>query len=191
MGLTNYWPFTANAQTRFERLLKPHLKTLYRLAYRYTGSRDDAEDLVQDLLLKLYPRLQEIQTVDRLEPWLARVLYRLFVDQYRRQQRSPIDTMFDEDVVYGIHASTTAGPAEVVNMELTQQLLSDAMGRLKQDHRIPLILHEIEGYNLQEISDILDVPVGTIKSRLNRARSKLREIVRNMEPNHMHDVYNR
>ena len=191
MGLTDYWPFATNAQTSFERLLKPHLKTLYRLAYRYTGSRENAEDLVQDLLLKLYPRLQEIQRVNRLEPWLARVLYRLFVDQYRHQQRSPIDEMSDEDFVYSTHASTDAGPAQVTNMELTQQLISDALGRLKQDHRIPLILHEIEGYNLQEISDIMDVPVGTIKSRLNRARSNLRDIVRNMEHNNMRSVYNR
>lgn len=189
MGLINYWPFRPDPQTRFEQLLSPHLKRLYHLAYRYTGKRDDAEDLVQDLLLKLYPRLDEMLQVDKLAPWLARVLYRLFIDQLRKQQRSPIDLLDDEDVFYQIHAGTPADPADVVNAELTQEMINSALQKLKQDHRILLAMHDIEGYNLQEISNIIDVPIGTVKSRLSRARNNLREIIRRSSSNKIHSLY--
>ena len=102
MGIINrVWPFRQDSHAQFERLIRPHLKRLYSLAYRFTGQRDDAEDLVQDLLLKLYPRLEEMQAIDKLSPWLSKVLYRQYVDQYRRKQRSPISFMNeDEEAVY-------------------------------------------------------------------------------------------
>lgn len=160
------------------------MKRLYNLAYRFTGQRADAEDLVQDLLLKLYPRLEEMQAIEKLSPWLSKVLYRQYVDQYRRQQRSPISFMNeDEEVVYESHASDTAGPAENVNSELTQGILTDAMDKLNEDQRVLVMLHDVEGYGLPEISNMTDVPVGTLKSRLSRARAKLREILLVMEPN--------
>ncbi len=68
----------------FEALLMPQLAQLHRLAYHYTGQQCDAEDLVQELLLKLYPRLKELQRVKKLRPWLAKALYRLFVDRCRQ-----------------------------------------------------------------------------------------------------------
>jgi len=184
MGIINsVWPFRKDSHTQFEQLVRPHLKRLYSLAYRYTGQRDDAEDLVQDLLLKLYPRLEEMQQIDKLAPWLARVLYRQFIDQYRRKQRSPINYMDDEEAIYETQASDVAEPAEVVNSELTQDMLNNALNQLNEDQRTLIMLHDVEGYSLQEINKITDVPVGTLKSRHSRARSKLREIIRIMEPN--------
>lgn len=191
MGLTELWPFKRSEQARFEALVRPRLSGLYRLAYRLTGQRDDAEDLVQELLLKLYPRLAEMEQVDRLQPWLKRVLYRLFIDQHRRQQRSPIDRIGDENMFYQTHAGTSADPADVANRELTHRVLLGAMAELKPDHRLLLILHDMEGHNLQDISAIVAVPVGTIKSRLSRARARLREILRHREPNSLRSVYRR
>jgi len=74
----------------FEDLLRPQVEYLYRLAWRFTGSVADAEDLVQDVLIKLFPRTQELLEIEKLRPWLARVLYNQFVDSVRRQARSPI-----------------------------------------------------------------------------------------------------
>lgn len=182
--INSVWPFGQDSHAQFERLVGPHLKRLYKLAYRFTGQRDDAEDLVQDLLLKLYPRLEEMQAIDKLSPWLAKVLYRQYVDQYRRKQRSPISFMNeDEEVVYETHASDAAGPAERANAELTQGILSDALDKLNEDQRVLVMLHDVEGYGLPEISNMMDIPVGTLKSRLSRARAKLREILLIMEPN--------
>ncbi|MGD2118453.1 MAG: RNA polymerase sigma factor [Chromatiales bacterium] len=186
--MLNLWPFRQDAHSRFEQLVGPHLKNLYRLAFRLTGQRDDAEDLVQDMLLKLYPRLEEMQAVDNLAPWLSRVLYRLFVDQHRRQQRSPIDLMGDEEVVYEMHASTDARPDEAVNADLGNKLINDALLQLSEEHRIVILLHDVEGYSLQEINEMLDIPVGTIKSRLSRARNKLREHLQASDPNFVDHV---
>ncbi len=177
------WPFKKDSHAQFEQLLKPHLRKLYHLAYRFTGTQDDAEDLVQDLLLKLYPRLDEIQNIDNLFSWLSKVLYRQFIDNVRRQQRSPIHLMENEEAIYETHASEAAGPSEITNSVLTQDVLNGALNRLNDDQRVLVLLHDVEGYSLQEINEILDVPVGTLKSRLSRARTKLREVLHNMEPN--------
>lgn len=188
MGITNIWPFKKDAHAQFEALVSPHMNNLYKLAYRLTGQRDHAEDLVQDLMLKVYPRLQEMQGIERLAPWLSRVLYRLFIDQYRRQQRSPISLMGDDNVIYDTHAGDMAGPLEAANTELSQQLIYAALQQLSEDHRLLIMLHDVEGHSLQEINQITDIPIGTIKSRLSRARNKLREIINNREPEAVDNV---
>ena len=182
MGMINLWPFSKDSHAQFEELVSPHMNNLYKLAYRLTGQRDNAEDLVQDLLLKVYPRLQEMQGIEKLAAWLSRVLYRLFIDQYRHQQRSPINLMSDENVIYNTHASNMAGPSDVANAELSQELINAALAQLSVDRRILIMLHDVEGYSLQEINEITDIPVGTIKSRLSRARNKLRKIIQSREP---------
>src|SRR5262245_39417832 len=75
----------------FERLLREHVPALYRSAYRWTGTVDRAEDLVQQLLMRLYPRLAELRKLDRLRPWALRVMYRIFVDELRRERASPVE----------------------------------------------------------------------------------------------------
>ncbi len=182
MGIVNIWPFNKGPHSQFEDLVRPHLNKLYKLAYRFTGQRDDAEDLVQDLLLKIYPRLQEMQKIDKLSHWLSRVLYHLFIDQVRRQQRSPIGPMNDEEAIYETHASPTAGPSEIANSEITLQQINTAIQKLSEDHRTLIILHDVEGYSLQEINDMTGIATGTIKSRLSRARSNLRETLLKEEP---------
>ena len=178
----NVWPFKRNSQAQFEQLLQPHLKQLYRLAFRFTGQRDDAEDLVQDLLLKIYPRMEELQQVDKPGPWLARVLYHQYIDRIRRQRRSPVQSMDDEQLVYETHASHEAQPSDVVDSGIKNQILQQALLQLNEDQRMAVMLHDVEGYSLQEIEQILGVSQGTLKSRLSRARSKLRNLLQNMEP---------
>lgn len=182
MGIMNLWPIRRDAHAQFEQLLQPHLKQLYRLAYRFTGQRDDAEDLVQDLLLKLYPRLNELQSIDKPGPWLARVLYRQYIDRVRRNQRSPVQSMDDEQAVYEVHASSDAQPGEVAETAIHNRLLQQALDQLNEEQRSAILMHDVEGYSLQEIEQILDVSQGTLKSRLSRGRNKLRELLHIMEP---------
>src|SRR5882762_11464065 len=78
------------AELNFDDLLRPQVEYLYRLAWRFTGSVADAEDLVQDVLLKLFPKTEELLEIERLRPWLARVLYNQYVDSVRQRARSPI-----------------------------------------------------------------------------------------------------
>ena len=97
-----------------------------------------------------------------------------------------VDTLFnlmnDENVIYDTHASNMPGPSEIANTELTRELINTALGQLDEDRRILIMLHDVEGYNLQEINEMTGIPVGTIKSRLSRARNKLRKVIKIREP---------
>src|SRR5690349_21615237 len=80
----------AKAAAEFDHPLRDHIPALYRAAYRWTGAVDRAEDLVQELLVRLYPKLDELLGLDRIRPWALRVMYRIFVDQVRRERSSPV-----------------------------------------------------------------------------------------------------
>jgi RNA polymerase sigma-70 factor (ECF subfamily) len=190
MKLREIWSSQERQHAAFERLIGPHLKRLYRLAYRYAGNRDDAEDLVQDLVIKLYPRLEELKRIDRPVPWLARVLYRQFIDNYRHRQRSPIDPLQSGEEHYLTHPHPGAGPSDHASQASIRRLLERALEHVKTEQRMLLLMHDAEGYGLEEISEIVDLPVGTIKSRLSRARHHLRQVIQAMEPDFVSDVLN-
>ena len=168
----------------FERLLREHIPALYRSAYRWTGAVDRAEDLVQQLLLRLYPRLAELRKLEQLRPWVLRVMYRIFVDQLRRERSSPVqfgpDASADDE---GSVAENDAwldpgpGPQDLLEQDMTQERLLRAWERLGEEHRVVLAMHDIEDYTLPELAQIMEIPLGTLKSRLHRARARLRELL--------------
>ena len=169
--------------TEFDRLLRQHIPALYRCAYRWTGAEDRAEDLVQELLIRLYPRLDELRRVDSLRPWAMRVMYRIFVDQLRRERSSPVQfgmevagnsTSDDDEVEL---ADDSEEPARLVEQQLTHERILVAWAQLGEEHRVLLSMHDIEGYTLVELSTIVSAPLGTLKSRLHRARARLRELL--------------
>jgi len=182
MAIIKLWTSGQTEHEQFETLLRPHLQQLYRLAYRFTGQRADAEDLVQDIVVKLYPRLSEMQKIEKLGPWLARVLYRHFVDKLRSKQRSPLHLVSDEETELEEHHDETPDPAGNAETTLLQDRLQTALDQLNEDQRALMILHDVEGYTLNEIHIMHDVSIGTLKSRLNRARARLRELLKDMEP---------
>lgn len=182
MAIIKLRPVWQLEHQQFEELLQPHLHQLYRLAYRFTGQRADAEDLVQDVVIKLYPRLQEIQEIEQLGPWLARILYHHFVDRYRSKHRSQIHLAGENITALNEHKDETPDPEGNVEATLLQNRLQDALNQLNEDQHALVILHDVEGYTLNEIHTMYDVSIGTLKSRLNRARSRLRELLKNMEP---------
>lgn len=167
------------AAAEFDRLLRDHVPTLYRCAYRWTGASDRAEDLVQELLLCLYPKLDELRIVDNVRPWALRLMYRIFIDQLRRERSSPMqfgappanDALVDNerDELIGEHEE----PPELVEQQLTQERIEAAWTQLAEEHRVVLSLHDIEGYSLVELSPLMEVPLGALKSRLNSARTRL------------------
>ena len=186
--MINFRLFRNDSHYQFEQLVKPHLNKLYKFAYRLTGHQDDAEDLVQDLLIKIYPRLEEMQGIEKLSSWLSRVLYRIFIDKVRRDKRSPIDLMGKDESIYESQISEEGDPLNTVNSELNQKVVSSALQELKEDHRLLIMLHDVEGYSLQEINKITGVEIGTIKSRLSRARKKIREIIQKRDPSVIESV---
>lgn len=177
------------AQTDFERLVRPHLDHLYKLAYRFTGAADRAEDLIQDLLVRLYPRCEELAQIEQLRPWLVRVMYRLFIDQKRRDARTPYIALADSDLAaveetgdpYAEVADTGPGPETEFELNLDRERLLSAWDELSPEHKALLALFEIEGYTLDELETLLDVTRGTLKSRLHRARARLADLL-SVEP---------
>jgi len=183
------WPKSNKSRTsaaaQFDGLMREHVPTLYRSAFRWTGAVDRAEDLVQDLLVRLYPMLDELRQLDKVRPWAMRVMYRIFVDGLRRERNSPLQfgvdpadadpTMADEED-YG-YADPAGGPPELVEQQIAQQRIAAAWTLLAEEHRVVLSMHDIEGYSLVELGAIMEIPLGTLKSRLHRARAKLRELL--------------
>jgi RNA polymerase sigma factor (sigma-70 family) len=171
--------------TNFEDLLRPHVEYLYQLAWRFSGSVADAEDLIQDLLVKLYPRTRELLDIELLRPWLARVLYHQYVDSVRQRTRSPIVNLVggaeDDDDLLDTFPSMTDGPEAQAERHSLRERLLDALSRLNPEQRAVVTMHDVEGYSLEELESILETPVGTLKSRLHRARQRLRELLP-MEP---------
>jgi RNA polymerase sigma-70 factor (ECF subfamily) len=166
----------------FEALLKPELQRLYRLAFRLLGRAADAEDLVQDVLIKVYERRTELTSIAPLSPWLARVLYNHFIDHTRRYTKErlrtvPLSAMAPDEPDDAHLASQQPGPEQNASQALDKRLLTAALAELSLDHRAVLLMHDSEGYKLHEIQIITGVSLGTLKSRLHRARSRLREIL--------------
>ena len=173
MSIINLFRNRTKPADRFEDLLRPHIDPMYRLAYRLCGSRDDAEELVQLFLTRLYPKLEKIEQIEKLTPWLCRGLYNLYVDGYRRQQRE--NTLFDaDDMIDEASDDTDTTFIRASNVELSSRIES-ALEQLNPDQRLLVLLHDSEGYTLDELSGILQVPLGTLISRLNRAHARLKK----------------
>ena len=158
---------------RFHELLRPHVELMYRMAYRWTQSQTDAEDLVQDILTRLATRVDELEQVESLRPWLLRVLYNRYVDLYRRNRNSPVEeNHWDADTHPVDHAVDNRDDFARSD---DQRVLLDALEHLEDDHRDVVLLHDMEGYTAPEVADIMQISVGTVKSRLHRARARLRD----------------
>lgn len=165
----------------FESILRPHMLKLYRVAYRLTGRAEDAEDLVQDVLVKLYPKRRQLLEIEKLGAWLAKVLYRTFLDQQRRNKRSPLHLVVkgqnDDHDIIDIISSQEDGPAKGSERSETRSHLQAAIDSLNQDQRHLCLLYYVEGYTLVELEEILNIPLGTLKSRIHRARAHLRNFL--------------
>jgi RNA polymerase sigma factor (sigma-70 family) len=160
----------------FEALLRPHLDHLYRTAVRLTGQRQEAEDLLQELLLRLYSRRHVLPAVEELEPWLKKSLYNLFVQRWRSAARTPfsrLDPGYAESQLESIQSPDPSPEALTAQFDDRQMLLK-GLEQLSNEHRAVLIAHDVEGLSQIEVGDLLRIPVGTVKSRLFRARKALR-----------------
>ena len=167
--------YEQNQAKLFERLLQPHMPRLFRFAYRLTHSRPEAEDLFQDVLTKLYARLDELAALRDPAPWLNRVLYNHFIDNQRRYARRRLVDV-DEGQLAEQSIESLPDPRPDID-ESTFDTLQSALSKLSDEHRTVVLLHDAEGYKLEEIQNITGTPLGTIKSRLHRARARLREIL--------------
>lgn len=174
-------PGDSDNKATFERLVRPHFDRLYRLAFRLTGQTAEAEDLFQELLIKAYGKLDDIVQLDEPGSWLSRVMYNLFIDERRRFARRRLHTV-EEGFLPGDGLAAFAGtddPEQDQRRLEKMQQLDRALAQLSDEHRVIVLLHDTEGYKITEIQQLMDIPAGTVKSRLHRARARLREILTN------------
>jgi len=179
LGILKLFKSRNNLEDRFERLLRPHIDTLYRFAYQLCRSQDDAEELVQHYLTRLFEKIDHLESIERLSPWLRRGLYNLYVDDFRRTLRET--TLFSTEEFDDETATDLNTPFHQASNRDLADLIEAALGELNENQRVVVLLHDSEGYSLEELSEILQVPVGTLKSRLSRARAELKKLLA-MEP---------
>jgi len=155
-------------------LFAAHSRRLVGALTVYTGDHGDAEDLVQDLCVRVYPRIDELEGLDDPRAWLMRILYRLFIDLVRSRQRSPLRSMDATDPDEPVQAvSSEPGPEQQVEGILAHERLERAWRHLDNEQRMLLVLQGIDGHSLAEIERITGIAQGTLKSRLHRARARL------------------
>jgi RNA polymerase sigma-70 factor (ECF subfamily) len=170
---------TADQSLAFERLVRPHFDRLYRLAWLLTGAKPEAEDLFQELLIKAYGKLDDLVEIEEPGSWLCRVMYNLFIDEQRRFARRRMHTVEEGQLAGEGLENLPGGENPVLDNERIERIrrLDRALAQLSDEHRVVVLLHDTEGYKMTEIEELTGVPVGTVKSRLHRARARLREIL--------------
>lgn len=183
MKLFSY--FTRNKAQRFESQVRPHLENLHRYASRLTGHSEDAEDLVQELLFSLYRKDINLDSLDNVGTWLMKSLYHQFIDYTRKQKRNPgiPNTESAESLLSALPDNRQRAEMLAENVAL-QKKIQTILAGLNPEQRALVVLHDMEGLTLSELVPILDVPLGTLKSRLHRIHQNLREQIysENMEP---------
>lgn len=165
---------------RFERVMRPHFDALYGAASRFAASKSDVEDLVQDVCLKAFLKLDELESMQHQRAWLMRVLYNLFIDGQRKQQRSPLGLTqgtTDEDAIEFV-ASKQYQPEEQVDRMMQIDNILGAMKMLDREQCVLLVMHDVDGYKLKELQELTGLPLGTLKSKLHRTRVKLGRLLR-------------
>ena len=173
-----------NRSATFDRLIRPHMERLYRFAYRLTGSKPEAEDLFQDVLLKLFGKLDDLIEIEELGSWASRVMYNHFIDNRRRFSRQRLVSVDEGQLPPGGVEAFAGSDSPEQDAERLDNIirLDNALAELSDEHRLVVLLHDTEGYKLKEIQEITGDPIGTVKSRLHRARARLRELLSAPEP---------
>ena len=166
----------------WEEIVSTYSRRIYNLAYRFTSRTDAAEDLTQEVFVRVYRSLDQYDAKQGdLQNWLMRLARNLIIDDYRRRQRAPQNTHAEdlEGHTYHLRASEASPQKEMERRELGQQVQA-GIDKLPSDLRTCVILRDIEELSYQEIVELLKIPEGTVKSRINRGRIELAKILRRM-----------
>ena len=167
----------------WEEIVSFYSRRIFNLAYRFTSSVAAAEDLTQEVFIRIYKTLDQYDTKQGdLSNWLMRLARNLIIDDYRKRQRTPHDNLADDlaDHSYHLHTRTNSVQKEMERRELGAQVQA-GIDKLSPDLRTCVILRDIEELSYQEIVDLLKIPEGTVKSRINRGRIELAKILRRMK----------
>lgn len=165
-------------QEDFEEEIVPHLDAMYNFALRLTSDPSDAEDLVQDTIVKAFRFFSSYEKGTNAKAWLFRILKNSYINNYRKQSKQPNQVDYDE--VSSFYETIRADRTDTSDLEdkmfreLVDDDISQALDELPEDFRTVVLLCDVEGFTYEEIANMLDVPIGTIRSRLHRGRNLLK-----------------
>jgi RNA polymerase sigma factor (sigma-70 family) len=166
-------------QSIFNNEFMPHINSMYNFAYRLTLDSDDAKDLLQDTYLKAYRFIDSFQKGTNAKAWLFRILKNSFINDYRKKSKEPSKVDYQEVESYYNSEDVDRQITPDLRVEALKDMIGDeisnALNSLDVDFRTVIILCDLEGFKYEEMAKILDIPIGTVRSRLHRARNLLKE----------------
>jgi len=169
-----------NKRITFETEALPHMDALYRTALRMTKNENDAEDLVQEAYTKAYRFWDKFESGSNCRAWLFKIMTNIFINNYRSKSRSPMALNVDEiddNFLYGQLSSLDLeeNPEKKFFSKIFDDDVKKAIDNLPDDFRVVVVLSFLDGFSYQEIADITDLQLGTVKSRLHRGRKLLQK----------------
>ena len=167
----------------WETLLRAYTRKLYNLCYRFTGRTDEAEDLTQEIFVKVYQTLRTFDAAQgAFSTWLNRVARNHLVDHYRRTRKDRVTSSL-EDELETLEEKPSVGTEAVGQVESRErkEVLQQGLNRLSPDLREAVVLRDLHDLDYQEIAQVLGVPQGTVKSRINRGRLELARVLKRMD----------
>ncbi|NOT74855.1 MAG: sigma-70 family RNA polymerase sigma factor [Cyclobacteriaceae bacterium] len=163
----------------FNHEFLPHINSMYNFGYRLTLDRDDAKDLVQDTYFKAFRFIESFQKGTNAKAWLFRILKNSFINDYRKKVKEPNKVDYQEVEQYynsdDVDRQITPDLRVDALKDMIGDEISNALNALDVDFRTVIILCDLEGFKYEEMAKILDIPIGTVRSRLHRARQLLKE----------------
>jgi RNA polymerase sigma-70 factor (ECF subfamily) len=179
--LGNIIPFRSKPtdQDRFDQLVRPHFDALYVSAVRLTRSEQDAEDLLQEVLMKSLAWLDELERVEFRKAWLIKVMYNTFIDQTRSDQRSPLSQVDEAKHDPDQEPAHDDSLEHLFDRQQRVDRVLRAMRYMNYEDCALIGMHDVEGLTIKELKQVTGMPEGTIKARLHRARKKLGRLLAN------------
>jgi RNA polymerase sigma-70 factor (ECF subfamily) len=174
---------TANKTSQLERIFDvefmPHADALYNFSYHLTGNEEDANDLFQETLMKAWRFIERYEEGTNAKAWLFTIAKNAFINEYRRKVKTPNRVELQDYVTHQDREDTPLTGTLDMREDMFQYLIGDevtrAINQLAVDFRTVILLSDIEDFTYEEIAKILDVPIGTVRSRLHRARNELKK----------------
>lgn len=165
----------------WEALLQAYAHKIYNLCFRFTGRSVDAEDLTQEVFIKVFRTLRTYDPEQaKFSTWLNRIARNHLVDHYRRTRRDRLTSTLDDQTPIA-DSSAGAQPMSRIESRERQEKLQEGLNKLSPDLREAVVLRDLQDMDYAEIAQVLDVPEGTVKSRINRGRLELARVLKRME----------
>jgi RNA polymerase sigma-70 factor, ECF subfamily len=167
-------------QSAWERIVRLHWRRVFNVAYKFVGKHDEAEDLTQDIFVKVFKSLDTFDRRANFQTWLISVSRNLCIDHYRsvRKERQTIDRDVDANELSP--AAAEPGPMAALEQRDRVALLRDALATLPASLRTAVVMRDIQELSYQDIAERLHLPEGTVKSRINRGRNELARQIRRL-----------